>query len=115
MACVLRGQLFSEEHVAFRKVVRDFAEHEIAPHAERWDREQVFPLEVVRSMGELGLFGLPFPRYCEAPQDHLWDVMLFTSGHALSPTHLRLIVHCRLINHALRLVSNGQVRQGVRE
>ena len=52
---------FSEEHEAFRKVVREFAEHEIAPHAERWDREQVFPLEVVRSMGELGLFGLPFP------------------------------------------------------
>jgi butyryl-CoA dehydrogenase len=52
---------FSEEHEAFRKVVRDFAAHEIAPHAERWDREQVFPLEVVRSMGELGLFGLPFP------------------------------------------------------
>ena len=41
--------------------MREFAEHEIAPHAERWDREQVFPLEVVRSMGELGLFGLPFP------------------------------------------------------
>ena len=51
----------SEEHEAFRKVVRDFAEHEIAPHAERWDREHAFPLDVVRSMGELGLFGLPFP------------------------------------------------------
>ncbi|HXY92260.1 MAG TPA: acyl-CoA dehydrogenase family protein [Acidimicrobiia bacterium] len=51
----------SEEHEAFRKVVRDFAEQEIAPHAERWDREHEFPLEVVRSMGELGWFGLPFP------------------------------------------------------
>jgi butyryl-CoA dehydrogenase len=51
----------SEEHDAFRKVVRDFAEHEIAPHAERWDRERVFPLDAVRAMGELGLFGLPFP------------------------------------------------------
>jgi butyryl-CoA dehydrogenase len=51
----------SEEHDAFRKVVRDFAEHEIAPHAERWDRECTFPLDAVRAMGELGLFGLPFP------------------------------------------------------
>jgi short/branched chain acyl-CoA dehydrogenase len=51
----------SEDHEAFRKVVRDFAEHEVAPHAERWDRDHVFPVEVVRSMGELGLFGLPFP------------------------------------------------------
>jgi butyryl-CoA dehydrogenase len=51
----------SEEHEVFRKVVRDFAEQEIAPHAERWDREHVFPVEVVQAMGELGLFGLPFP------------------------------------------------------
>ena len=51
----------SDEHEAFRKVVRDFAEHEIAPHAEAWDRDHVFPLDTVRAMGELGLFGLPFP------------------------------------------------------
>jgi butyryl-CoA dehydrogenase len=51
----------SSEHRAFRKVVREFAEAEIAPHAEEWDREHHFPLDVVRAMGELGLFGLPFP------------------------------------------------------
>ena len=51
----------SEEHEAFRKVVRDFAEQEIGPHAERWDREHEFPVEVVQAMGALGLFGLPFP------------------------------------------------------
>jgi short-chain 2-methylacyl-CoA dehydrogenase len=49
------------EQEAFRKVVRDFAEHEIAPHAEEWDREHTFPVDTVRAMGELGLFGLPFP------------------------------------------------------
>jgi butyryl-CoA dehydrogenase len=51
----------SPEHEAFRKVVRDFAEAEIAPHAEAWDRDHHFPVETVRAMGELGLFGLPFP------------------------------------------------------
>ena len=52
---------FSGEQEAFRKVVRDFAEAEIAPHAEAWDRDHVFPVETVKAMGELGLFGLPFP------------------------------------------------------
>jgi butyryl-CoA dehydrogenase len=52
---------FSEEQEAFRRVVREFAEAEIAPHAEEWDREHTFPVEVVQQMGELGLFGLPFP------------------------------------------------------
>ena len=51
----------TEEQEAFRKVVREFAEAEIAPHAEEWDRHHTFPVATVRAMGELGLFGLIFP------------------------------------------------------
>jgi len=51
----------SEEQEAFRKVVREFAEAEIAPHAEEWDRDHTFPVDTVWAMGDLGLFGLPFP------------------------------------------------------
>ena len=51
----------SQEHETFRKVVRDFAEREIAPHVAQWDREHHFPVDVVHSMGELGLFGLVVP------------------------------------------------------
>ena len=54
------GFELSQEHEAFRRVVREFAEQEIAPHAERWDREHVFPTEIVHKMGDLGFFGLPF-------------------------------------------------------
>ena len=56
---------FTDEQEQFRKVVRDFAETAIAPHAEAWDRDHTFPVEVVREMGELGLFGLPFPEEYE--------------------------------------------------
>lgn len=52
---------FTEEHELLRKVVADFARSEIAPHAEAWDRDHAFPVDVVRAMGDLGLFGLPFP------------------------------------------------------
>jgi butyryl-CoA dehydrogenase len=51
----------TEEQEAFRKVVADFAANEVAPHAEAWDRDHTFPLDTVLAMGELGLFGLPFP------------------------------------------------------
>jgi short/branched chain acyl-CoA dehydrogenase len=51
----------SPEHEAFRKVVREFAEAEIAPYSADWDRDHHFPVETVRKMGDLGLFGLPFP------------------------------------------------------
>jgi short/branched chain acyl-CoA dehydrogenase len=58
---VAAGLELSTEQEALRSLVRDFAASEIAPHAERWDREHVFPVDVVQKMGELGLFGLPFP------------------------------------------------------
>jgi butyryl-CoA dehydrogenase len=51
----------SPEHEQFRRTVRDFAEKEVAPHAETWDREHHFPVDVVQKMGELGLFGLTAP------------------------------------------------------
>jgi short/branched chain acyl-CoA dehydrogenase len=51
----------NDEVEAFRKVVRDFADAEIAPHAEAWDRDHTFPTDCVLRMGELGLFGIPFP------------------------------------------------------
>jgi len=51
----------TDEQEAFRRVVRDFAEREIAPYAEEWDRQHTFPVDTVRAMGDLGLFGLPFP------------------------------------------------------
>lgn len=51
----------SEEHEAFRKVVREFAEQEVAPLAANWEHSAPFPVELVKKMGDLGLFGLPFP------------------------------------------------------
>ncbi|HEX3005774.1 MAG TPA: acyl-CoA dehydrogenase family protein, partial [Angustibacter sp.] len=48
----------SKDHEDFRAVVREFAEEQVAPHAEEWDREHRFPVELVPQMGELGLFGL---------------------------------------------------------
>jgi len=51
----------SEDHETFRRSVRDFAEERIAPHAYQWDRDHYFPVDVVREMGKLGLFGLTAP------------------------------------------------------
>ena len=51
----------SPEHEAFRAVVRDFAEKEIAPHVAGWDKAHHFPVEIVTQMGELGLLGLTAP------------------------------------------------------
>jgi alkylation response protein AidB-like acyl-CoA dehydrogenase len=51
----------SDEHEALRASVEKFAREVVAPQAEHADRTGEFPYEVARQMGEMGLFGLPFP------------------------------------------------------
>ena len=51
----------SEEQRAVRDLCQEFAREVVAPAAADLDREGRFPYEIVRQMGEMGLFGLPFP------------------------------------------------------
>ena len=51
----------SEEHEDFRAVVRDFADSELAPHVAHWNSLHELPLDGVKAMAGLGLFGLSGP------------------------------------------------------
>jgi short-chain 2-methylacyl-CoA dehydrogenase len=51
----------SDEQKQIRDLCHEFADEVVAPAAEELDRESKFGYDVVRQMGELGLFGLPFP------------------------------------------------------
>ena len=50
----------TSEQQAIRDTCRDFAREVVAPAAEKLDRNHEFGYDIVRQMGELGLFGLPF-------------------------------------------------------
>jgi short-chain 2-methylacyl-CoA dehydrogenase len=51
----------SPEQREFTKTVEAFVDDVIRPHAERWDEAAELPMDAVKQMAELGLFGLPFP------------------------------------------------------
>jgi alkylation response protein AidB-like acyl-CoA dehydrogenase len=51
----------SEEHEALRATVEEFAQKEIAPVIGELYIQERFPYDIVASMGEMGLFGLPVP------------------------------------------------------
>lgn len=51
----------SEEHEMIRKMVRDFANNEVAPTAAERDEEERFDREIFDKMAELGLTGIPWP------------------------------------------------------
>ena len=51
----------SDEHAALRATVERFARTEVAPVIADYYEREAFPYELVARMGEMGLFGLPFP------------------------------------------------------
>ncbi len=49
---------FTDEERELQSVCRDFAQKELAPHAEEHDREQTFNIDAFRKMGEIGVLGI---------------------------------------------------------
>ena len=54
-----RNPYLSDELHELRDAVEDFANRVVDPVAAQHDRDHTFPYDVVRQMGEMGLFGLP--------------------------------------------------------
>lgn len=51
----------NENQKMITQMVRDFAEKEIKPNMKKWDDEEIFPVETMKKMGELGLLGIYIP------------------------------------------------------
>ncbi|API91850.1 acyl-CoA dehydrogenase [Virgibacillus pantothenticus] len=52
---------WTEEQVMLNKMVKDFAQTEITKAIPRMEKEDRFPKEIIKQMGELGLMGIPIP------------------------------------------------------
>ncbi|GAA1117534.1 acyl-CoA dehydrogenase family protein [Citricoccus alkalitolerans] len=57
----LAGPELDEDYRDLVGTVREFADEVVAPVSADLDARHEFPYEIVRQMGEMGLFGLPFP------------------------------------------------------
>jgi short/branched chain acyl-CoA dehydrogenase len=52
----------THEQLELQKTVEAFADEVVAPAAYQYDTERKLPLDIIAQMGDLGLFGLPFPK-----------------------------------------------------
>ncbi|HTD36643.1 MAG TPA: acyl-CoA dehydrogenase family protein [Candidatus Limnocylindrales bacterium] len=88
----------SDEQKAIRDLCREFAREEVAPQAERNDREERFPYDLVRKMAELGLMGLPFPEeYGGAGADTVsYALAVMEIARADASTGITLAAHVSL-------------------
>ncbi len=64
--------LSDDDHEEFRAAVRKFALEEVAPQAARLEDEEIFPQEILTTMGRNGWLGIPIPKeYGGAGLDNL--------------------------------------------
>lgn len=77
---------FTEEQEMMRKMVRDFAQAEIAPYVDKMEAGE-FPREVLRKMGELGLMGIPIPeKYGGSEMDFMSYIIAINEISKVSAT-----------------------------
>lgn len=68
---------YTEEHQAFRALVRRFVETEVTPHVEAWEEAKSFPRALYRKAGEVGLLGVGYPEaYGGTPADIFYSIVL---------------------------------------
>lgn len=77
---------FTEEQEMMGKMVRDFAQDEIAPFIERMEQGE-FPRDILKKMGGLGLMGIPIPsQYGGAEMDFTSYIMAIHEISKVSAT-----------------------------
>lgn len=88
----------TQEQSMIQRMVRDFADGEIAPKAAEVDRTGRFPIETFRKMGELGLMGLPIAEeYGGAGADTIsYALAVEEVGRACGSTGLSYAAHVSL-------------------
>lgn len=57
----MSSPFYTDDHLAFRELIRGFVEKELAPHVKEWDDAREFPRALYQKAGALGLFGVGFP------------------------------------------------------
>ena len=93
----MKSPFYTEEHEAFREVVRRFVEKEIEPYAHEWDEAGEFPRVLYEKAAAIGLLGLGFPersggifRWAEdyglAPFVQLCDGLAHERGSRFEPS-----------------------------
>lgn len=98
----------SMELQMLRKAVSDFAAKKIAPFADEWDDNHYLPhKEVVREMGELGLFGTVIPEAYGGNEMGWLAAMIITEEIAKASSSLRVLVNMQELGSAFTINAYG--------
>jgi len=98
----------SEELEMLKDMVRDFANEKIAPFADEWDEKHYFPYEeVIKPMGELGLFGTVIPEQYGGSEMGWLAAMIVTEEIARASSSLRVQINMQTLGCAYTIFTYG--------
>jgi alkylation response protein AidB-like acyl-CoA dehydrogenase len=103
----------SDDQRVLQKSVRELAERLIVPAAKAWDEEERFPHEVIKPMGEMGLFGMQVPeKYGGAGMKfHDYVLALEEIARADASVGLTMASHNSLCTGHIMLAGNEAQKQ----
>ena len=104
---------FPPEMIAFRRMVREFAEEEVRPLAATIDREDRVPWETIPKLRQAGLLGVPFPRqYGGAGLGEIgYCILLEEIGRVCTSTATLIGAHIGIGAMAIYLGGNEEQKQ----
>jgi alkylation response protein AidB-like acyl-CoA dehydrogenase len=87
--------ILNDEQLALQKLVREFAQKEIAPRAAEYDHTEEFPWDNIKKIAELGLMGLPIPEQYDGAEADTVSYMIAIEeiAKACATTAVILAVH----------------------
>ena len=104
---------FTEEHHQLRKTIRAFTEAEMLPHVMEWDESQVFPVDIFKKLGDLGVLGAVFPEDLGGSGYSYVDYSILVEELArVDPSiALSIAAHVSLCSNHIYLAGNDEQRK----
>ncbi len=103
----------TENQIMIQQMVRDFAQKELAPIAADLDRNSTFPHEIVKQMGELDLFALPFSEEYGGTGDGYMGYVIAVEeiSRACASTGITYAAHCSIGTGPVYLFGTDEQKQ----
>ncbi|WP_153722313.1 acyl-CoA dehydrogenase family protein [Sporosarcina cascadiensis] len=103
----------TQEQQMVKKLMRDFSNEEVAPGAVDRDRTGKFPLDIFKTLSQMGMMGLPFPeKYGGAGADTIsFAIVTEELSRACASTGITYSAHISLGGAPLHLFGTEQQKQ----
>ena len=104
----------SEEQIAFYDMAKDFAVKKMAPNAEKWDEEKIFPIDTLRELAELGFGGIYVnPDLGGSGLSRLDSTLIFESlSHGCTSTAAFLSIH-NMANWMIDSFGSSELKESI--